>query len=317
MQARARRRIGVEWPTVALAAAIYGGWAAVVWWHAELTPWLAVPLGAWFVAWQSSLQHEVSHGHPTRWPLANALVGIWSLWLWVPFHRYRAIHLVHHRDARLTDPLDDPESLYLTAEGWAALGPAGRALVRLQRTLAGRLLVGPAWSVATFLAAEARLALAGDRAVVRAWAVHAPAAAAILAFVLGAAGMPPWQYLLIVYAGTALASLRSFAEHRAADDVRHRTAIVEDAPVLGLLFLYNNLHVVHHDRPGLPWYRIPAAYRAERERLIARNGGLVYRGYADVARRFLFRMHDDPVHPAERPGALRAAPAPAGGVAAE
>ena len=30
---------------------------------------------------------------------------------------------------------------------------------------------------------------------------------------------------------------------------------------------------------------------------MAENGGLVYDGYLDVARRFLISAHDDPVHP--------------------
>ena len=81
--------------------------------------------------------------------------------------------------------------------------------------------------------------------------------------------------------------VRSFAEHRAESDVEERTAIVENAPVMGLLYLYNNLHVVHHDRPTLPWYEIPGWYRANRDRLVQENGGLVYRGYLDIARRYL------------------------------
>ena len=79
----------------------------------------------------------------------------------------------------------------------------------------------------------------------------------------------------------SLALLRSFAEHRAASDVFERTAIVENAPILGLLYLYNNLHAAHHERPTLPWYQIPAWYRENRERLIKANGGLVYDGYLD------------------------------------
>ena len=34
-----------------------------------------------------------------------------------------------------------------------------------------------------------------------------------------------------------------------------------------------------------------------RDRLLAENGGQVYSTYFDVARRFLFRMHDQPQHP--------------------
>ena len=60
-----------------------------------------------------------------------------------------------------------------------------------------------------------------------------------------------------VYCGTALSRLRSYAEHRFADNHEERTAIVERSPLFGLLFLYNNLHVLHHRVPGLPWYMLP------------------------------------------------------------
>ena len=69
---------------------------------------------------------------------------------------------------------------------------------------------------------------------------------------------------------------------------------------MGLLFLNNNLHVAHHAWPSVPWYRLPAAYKAMRTHLIASNGGLVYNSYRDVARQYLFRHHDGPVHPLGR-----------------
>jgi fatty acid desaturase len=87
--------------------------------------------------------------------------------------------------------------------------------------------------------------------------------------------------------------VRSFAEHRADANPDHRVAVVEGAPLLGLLFLNNNLHAAHHDRPGLAWHRLPSFYAQERERLLAANGGLVYAGYAQVFRRYLLRPHDD------------------------
>lgn len=90
---------------------------------------------------------------------------------------------------------------------------------------------------------------------------------------------------------------RSYAEHRFADHHHERTAIVENSPLFGPLFLYNNLHVLHHQRPGMPWYRIPRLYRRHRNLLVSINGGLVYDGYLDVARRFLLTSHDDPRYP--------------------
>jgi fatty acid desaturase len=57
---------------------------------------------------------------------------------------------------------------------------------------------------------------------------------------------------------------------------------------------------LHHESPGIPWYDLPARHRQERERLIAENGGLVYRTYFEVARQYLFRSHHVLQHPTER-----------------
>lgn len=292
------RQRAIEWPTVALAAGIYGGWLTLTWFAAALAWPVLLVGGAWLVAWQASLQHELIHGHPTRSAAANRALGLPSLILFLPFDRYRALHLAHHRDDRLTDPLDDPETMYWTPERWLALGPVGRLAVRAMARLAGRLLIGPVWSMSQFVIREAQLMRHGNRSVQRAWGWHAVATLPVMVWAFGVCAIPVWQYAAcFMMPGMSLMLVRSFAEHRAHDEADRRTAVVEHAPVLGALFLFNNLHLAHHERPGLPWYRLPAFYAAERTRLLRKNGGLVYDGYADVARRFLFAPHDQSVHP--------------------
>jgi len=288
----------VEWPTVALIASVYSFWGLITAFHAELPLWILLPAAAWSTAWHASLQHEIIHGHPTRSRRANRLMGIWPLLLWLPFDSYRISHLTHHRDERLTDPLDDPESSYWTPEQWAAMSPARRLVIRANATFLGRMTIGPAWTIGHFLWREAAALLAGNRVTRGIWLSHALFASAIVAWLVLVCHMNLWTYAAVfIYPGTALMMVRSFAEHKAESEVDERTAIVENAPILGVLFLYNNLHVVHHDLPRLPWYEIPAYYRANRERLVRDNGGLVYDGYLDVARRFLLTPHDASVHP--------------------
>ena len=292
-----------------LCCGVYGGFLALTFWHDRLPAAVVVLLGAPLLTLQSSMQHEFIHGHPTPWRRLNRCLAAVPLSLWLPFESYRMTHLVHHRDESLTDPFDDPESQYWSAEGWARLGPLGRGCVRFNTTLLGRLLFGPAWVVARYLAAEARAVWGGHRAARRIWGWHAAAVAAVLVWVVGVCGLDPAFYVLgLIYPSTSILLLRSFAEHRAAEGVAERTAIVENAPVLGFLFLYNNLHAAHHARPLVPWYALPAWYRADRARLVAENGALVYDGYAAVARRFLVTPHDDPVHPAH--AAVARPPAP-------
>ena len=120
----------------------------------------------------------------------------------------------------------------------------------------------------------------------------------VLLWVKLACGMPIWIYVLaMVIPGNAILGIRSFAEHRARVPMRERTAIVEGSWLLGPLYLFNNLHALHHEEPLMPWYEYNARYRVRRDHLVATNGGLVYSTYFDVARRFLFRPHDVPVHP--------------------
>ena len=45
----------------------------------------------------------------------------------------------------------------------------------------------------------------------------------------------------------------------------------ENATLLGPVFLFNNLHVAHHTKPALPWYKIPDYYAADRDEMIARR----------------------------------------------
>ncbi|GAB0119712.1 fatty acid desaturase [Acidisoma sp. 7E03] len=291
-------RPAVEWPTLGLCLLIYGGWALLTWLYREL-PWpLLAALGGWTLAWQMSLQHEVLHGHPTRWRTVNDALGFPPLTLWLPYRVYRASHLRHHRDAHLTDPLEDPESYYLTEARFGRLGPWARAFLRFTHTFAGRVTFGALRSLVLFLWQQAGACWKGAPLARRIWFWHLLGVAVVLAWVCGLCGMPLWLYLLcFVIPSRMLASIRSFAEHRAAPDADERTAIVERAPLLGLLFLHNNLHAVHHARPGLAWYRIPAFYRAHRTAVLRANGGLVYRGYLDVARRYLLTPHHAGPHP--------------------
>lgn len=307
MTASGRRTKTVEWPTVALAVVIYGGWLlATFFWQSLPLPVLMLA-GGWLVAWHGSLQHEVMHGHPTRRRTVNDAIGAVPLSLWLPYAIYRKAHLRHHNDEQLTDPIEDPESAYLTAEIWARLGPVSRALARFNNTLVGRLLLGPLVMIVGFLSSELAAFARGDFGHARAWAVHLGGCGMVLAWVSLVCAMPVWTYLLaFVFCGASLSRLRSFAEHRWAEDSAERTAIVEKAGPFGLLFLHNNLHVLHHLRPAIPWYRLPAAYRAERDALLERNGGLVYAGYLDVFRRFALRTHDDPLFPAAPDHADRA-----------
>jgi fatty acid desaturase len=288
---RSNRKRSVEWPTIQLAVAIYGGWLALTWWHAALPMPLVALVGAWLVAWQGSLQHETIHGHPTRWRWLNDAIGFVPLSLYLPYALYRRSHLAHHASEWITHPRHDPESRYLKANG-----TAWRWLAGLQATLAGRLLIGPIVAVLDLAHDEARRLQTSPRQVVRDWLPHLAVAGLLIAW-LEWTGFGLGRYLLfIVYPGVALTLLRSFAEHRADLPGRARAATVERGGVLGLLFLNNHFHAAHHERPDLAWYRLPAYQRHHAKRLTAAPAR-AYRSYGEILRRFAFRSHDTLTHP--------------------
>ncbi len=295
----ARRSTAREIPTILLAVTIHGGWIAATWWHAAIPIWLLPLAGGWLIAWHGSLQHETIHGHPTGIAWLNGAIGALPLALWLPYAVYQRTHLAHHATAAVTDPFDDPESRYLAARpGWR--GRISYLAEMAQATLLGRLLLGPPLTIARFLIAEGARSRTEPASVAGEWLPHLACVALVIVWLQLCGFNLPLYLLTFVYPGIALSLLRSFAEHRTDADPQRCVAVVERAGLFALLFLNNNLHAAHHRAPGIAWYRLPAYYRRHRNSLIAANGGLLYRGYGEVARRFLLRPHDMLIHPAHR-----------------
>jgi fatty acid desaturase len=290
-----------EGPTWLIAFAVYGGWFALLRFHSVLPWWIVLACGAWLVAWHGSLQHETIHAleHVPR-PL-RALLSYAPLGVFFPFGSYERDHRRHHQAKdHMAEPGWDPETFYHDAALWRHYPRLVRALFRANQTLLGRLTLGVALQALQSLWNGTARIRRGDAAAARDWAVHV-ALVGLLFWGIGTfAGMAWWKYIvLIAYPGASMTMLRSFYEHRWTDVPAHRTATIENRFPFGLLFLNNNYHAVHHAAPALPWYRIPAAWRANREALLARSGGYHFPGYETVARRWFVRPVFDPVRPPE------------------
>lgn len=299
MDAPRRLFFRLDGPTWLVALAIYGGWALLIVYATRLPWWIVMPVGAYLVAWHFSLQHEAIHGFRSAPRWLRLLVVFPPLGLWFPFPLYRKSHTTHHRDRDLTLPGVDPESYYVREQDWAQLGSWHRGLLLFNQTLLGRLTIGPVLRLATLIRRETARVRDGDRSHLPHWAAHAVAVALLFGFISGICHFPWWQYaLLVAYPAFSLGLLRAFTEHRAAPDPAHRTAVVESNVVLSLMYLYNNIHAVHHMNPALPWYAIPEFYRRHREALLASNGHFVYRGYSELARRYFLVPVFRPVLPA-------------------
>lgn len=286
----------VEWPTLIVLIATYALWALGTTLATEVSLTLGIVLTTLAIAQFSSLQHEVLHGHPFRTRWLNEALVFPGLTIFVPYLRFRDTHLAHHNDPILTDPYDDPESNYLDPAVWQRLPRPMRILLRFNNTLLGRILFGPVLSTLSFVRADLGLIRKGDREVLVAWLLHGVGVALVLIW-LSFSAMPIWAYLVAAYAGFSILKIRTFLEHRAHEASRARTVIIEDRGPLAFLFLFNNLHVVHHMHPALPWYRLSQMYRANRDHYLKRNDGYFYSSYADIFRKHFLRAKDPVPHP--------------------
>lgn len=292
------RAEGYTWMVI---VAVYGGIFALLSATSWLPLWLVCPVLAIFGGWHAHLQHELIHGHPTRSELVNDLLGAMPVSLLYPYSVFKRCHLAHHL-SDLTNPMDDPESCYVMPERWQTFGRVRRAILIANNTLLGRFAIGPALTVLAVINEEGSRLIRGEREAWIDWSVHGLLVVAFLMAVEAISGIPAWLYAgAVAYPAVGLMKVRSFLEHRPTEgdveDDAARTAIVEANWFWSLLFLNNNLHVVHHDRAGEPWYRLPRIYREQREAILQRNGGYLFNGYSDVARRFMFTPKDRPEYP--------------------
>lgn len=283
-------RLKPEWPTILLAVVIYALFGVVTWFYHSLPGWFVFIIGGYVVAWHGSLRHEAVHLHPTASERLNELFVLPSLDVYLPFRLYAQTHTLHHINQNLTDPELDPESFYLSEQRWIALPRVRQWSYRIFHTLAGRLFLYPFWMIPYFWFEEAHRLARGDIRNLQAWSWHLLGIALAMSWVIGICDIPFWEYLLLfVYPGTSLTLLRSFAEHRSHPDWEGRSAILEAEFLFGILYLYNNYHALHHNNPGVAWYKLPSLYRGEREKLLEKNNNYLIRGYSELfLKNFIF-----------------------------
>jgi fatty acid desaturase len=290
----------IEWPTVIVIVACYAVWALAGFALWPSYPIMALAVLVFAVALQSSLVHEVLHGHPTRNAQVNEAFVFLPIGVVWPFRRFKTIHLRHHADERLTDPLDDPESYYKALWQHEELPEAMKRLLRINNTMVGRFFLGPWLSCIGFFIDDAKLIAQGDRAIRRAWLMHAAGLAIVIPIVTYGFGIPLWLYILVpVWFGQSLIAIRTFAEHQWSENPEGRTIIVERTP-LAFLFLNNNLHFVHHKSPTVAWYRLPGLFRERRDEWVRMNNGYVFANYFALLKSYAFRAKEPVVHPVLR-----------------
>lgn len=285
----------IEWPTVALVVAFFASFAALIGWQRSV-PWPIEIIAFTYLGglWMS-IGHELLHGHPTRWNWLNTAIGFIPLSFWLPFLRYKTMHIRHHR-SDLTFPEDDPESFYVSPELWQTSSTVRRAYFLFLRTIPGRLTFGVPRGIVRFWRREMRLFR--PDAVGKPWAAHIVGCVVLGWLLFGVLDVSPWTYVIgFCLGGAACTQLRSFVEHAAVMEGT-RSAVVKAGPAMSLLYLNNNLHHTHHDQPDVPWYLLPALHReVDGDAAAVQGAGLYGGGYLEVCRKFFFQPFCQPDHP--------------------
>lgn len=284
-----------EWRTLLVVFAVYGLTVLTVVRYEVLTPWLAIPMLGVLGAWHLSMQHEVLHGHPFKNQGLNDAIGGIPVTLWIPYLAFKKDHHEHHL-SDLTNPALDNESYYVSQEQWDKAGRIRRAAWTANRTILFRMFVWTIVSTITYVLTVLKRAVRGEQGDRLAVMLHVVGVVFVV-YLVSLSSMPLWQFALgTVYGGRILNAIRPFPEHKYQSGVETRTAMIMAGPFMSLLMLNNNLHVAHHEEPGVPWYRYDKLMHRVNAVERARDAGVLYEGgYAEIFRRFSFTPVDSPV----------------------
>jgi len=277
-----------EFKTIFLIALCYAFWWALLFGPTPLPFWLTILLLIPVITFHSSLQHECIHGHPFVDHRLNDLIVYLPIGLFMPYPRFKDVHLTHHQRARITDPTDDPESWYVTKQKWAEFNRLQKLAWKTNNILVGRMLIGPALGISTLVYSDIQKILNGERHLLFDWIRHISLCSLLLIFVGHFANISTLGYFAAAYFGMSLLMIRTFLEHQAHPDRRARSVLIDDKGPLRFLFLNNNLHAVHHAFPSVAWYRLPSLFRLHNPRFMEMNKGYFYKSYTDVIRAHAF-----------------------------
>lgn len=289
--------VKVEWPTLGLIISCYLLWLAAGFLLLPHSHSLTFVIMAILAAFHSSLSHEAVHGHPFEKTLFNELSVFLPLSLFYPYRRYANTHRLHHRDVHITDPFDDPESYYLTHSSYGDMPNYLRSLLKANNSLLGRITIGPWLMLVTFFISEFKLLKDNEPGIRLSWLLHLIGTGFVVVLI-NLMGIPLWLYALAVcWPAFSIIAIRSFAEHRWHETPSGRTIIVEKSP-LSLLFLNNNLHLVHHNHPQAAWYELPRLYWENRTYWHKQNDAYVFKNYLALWRRWGIKPKEPVIHPA-------------------
>ena len=266
-----RRYAGfIAWPTLVFFVAVVAAWVAVgvLAWRGVLGWGPTLGLQTLLAYLVFTPLHEASHGNiagrDKRLRTLEELVGWLSgIPLLAPYSAFRKLHLEHH--AHTNDEEKDPDFWVAGTTRWATFWRC--------------LTILPHYYWRIFWGAV-RSPLARDSSVLVTVAVYG-----ILIVALTVAGHGAWVLTAwvgpAILATTVLAFVFDWLPHQPhRERSRYGNSRILLFPGLGVLLTNQNLHLVHHLYPRIPFYRYGTFFREARPALAAKGAPIV-----DLAKR--------------------------------
>jgi fatty acid desaturase len=259
----------VAGPTLLLALGVVVFWvsAAILEAMDLVSPILSFLISTLAAYAAFTVAHDAAHRSVARAPWINEGVGRLSAWILTgPFPALKEAHLAHHRD--VNDPDKDPDHYSASQHAWQ---------------LPLRWWTQDLYYYVWFFRRWNKIKVA-----VR---VETLATLVCLIAVIGFGVSQGWTRELLLYwllpARLAIGML-SFAfdwlpQHPHSilgRQDRFRATHITEGPLFNVLFLFQNLHQVHHMYPGIPFYRYQRVWEAKRAEWVAKGVRVQRFGYA-------------------------------------
>lgn len=251
----------MAWPTIVLAVGLLAGFV--------LSCWLAI-VGAWPISLSAIANtgivyalytpvHDAVHSAivPRRkgWRWVNTAIGMaCAAPLWMFFHEHRKAHFQHH--AR-TNMEDDPDL-------WAKGSFPRVVLVQIPVMLLNYFNPVALWRACIRL----RLSAAERWETMALFALYASIVASVVAAGYGTELVILW--LIPWFVGLlAMQTMFGWAPHHDHSQTgRYRDTRIAEFALGDVVTLQQNLHLIHHMLPAVPWYRYRAVYNEIRPLLV-------------------------------------------------
>ena len=144
---------------------------------------------------------------------------------------------------------------------------------------------------------DAKAIIKGDTSILKAWLMHCVSVVGVLWFLLTYTTITMGTYLTACYCGLSILKIRTYLEHRAHDNTKDRSFIIEDNGILAFLFLNNNYHAAHHAHPQIPWYNLPLFFNENRSKFLNETHGYSYPNYKTILTKYMFKTKEPVKHP--------------------